>query len=168
MREDSDIANWIVGLVDGEGSFTIQFQNFPAMRLGFEARPIFIVNLDSKDREILELMRDFFGFGVVKTYERGGDYKGIGKACYYKVTNLKDCLEIMKFFRKYPLRSKKRKDFEMWCECLFMIIDKKHLNKEGLLQISKIRENMNLDKKNRYSNTFEFVKKTIEERELLK
>lgn len=168
MREESNIANWIVGLVDGEGCFTIQFQNFPAMRLGFEARPMFLINLDSKDRPILELVRDFFGFGVVRTYERGRDYKRTGKACYYKVTNLKDCLEVMEFFRKFPLRSKKGKDFEMWCECLLMIIDGKHLNKEGLLQIAKIRENMNLDKKNHYVNTFEFVKNTIEERELLK
>lgn len=168
MRTDSDIANWIVGLVDGEGCFTVQLNNFPAMKLGFEARPTFIVNLDSKDRPILELIRDFFEFGVVNTYERGGNYKGIGKACFYKVTNLKDCLEIMKFFKKYPLRSKKGKDFEMWCQCLFMMNDKEHLNKDGLLKIAKIRENMNLDKKNHFFNTFDFVKKTIEERELLK
>jgi hypothetical protein len=168
MKEDGHIANWIVGLVDGEGSFNIQFQNFPAMKLGFEARPMFLINLDSKDRQILELIRNFFGFGVVRTYERGGDYKGTGKACYYKVTNLNDCLELMNFFRKYTLRSKKLKDFEMWCQCLLMIIHKENLNKKGLLQIAKIREGMNLDKKNRYSNTFEFVRKTIEERELLK
>ena len=57
---------------------------------------------------------------------------------------MKDLTEkIIPFFEKYPLQSKKRKSFDIFCEIVSMIKKKEHLTKNGVEKIIDLRESMN-------------------------
>lgn len=52
--------------------------------------------------------------------------------------------KIIPFFRKYPLRGKKAKDFLLFCQAFEEVFEKRqHLTKEGIEQLEGIRRFMN-------------------------
>jgi len=51
--------------------------------------------------------------------------------------------KIIPFFKKYPIHGVKTKDFEDFCRVAEMMKEKKHLTKEGVEQIKKIKAGMN-------------------------
>lgn len=65
--------DYIVGLVDGEGSFTVYIRNPEdsrerVRRVRAEAK--FYVKLIEKDKEVLYRLREFFGCGNIYVSER--------------------------------------------------------------------------------------------------
>ena len=54
-------ADYVVGLVDGEGSFAVHLNRSQRRRAKVEPR--FCLKLRSEDRPILDALRDFFGCG---------------------------------------------------------------------------------------------------------
>jgi hypothetical protein len=50
---------------------------------------------------------------------------------------------IVPFFKRYPLRSSKREDFEKFTECLEIIQSGRHLTAPGLIEIAEIAQTMN-------------------------
>jgi hypothetical protein len=64
--------------------------------------------------------------------------------CNYLVEKRVDLVEtIIPFFRRYPLRSSKRFDFEKFARCVELITSGRHLTPEGLIAIAEITETMN-------------------------
>ena len=55
--------------------------------------------------------------------------------------------KIIPFFQKYPLHSVKALDFKDFCQVADIMMDKKHVTKEGLEQIRKIKAGMNTGRK---------------------
>ena len=53
---------------------------------------------------------------------------------------------IIPFFDKYPLRTSKKKDFELFKKCLSLMTDGKHLSREGAIEIARMCERMNHQK----------------------
>lgn len=51
---------------------------------------------------------------------------------------------IISHFDKYPLIVQKRADFELFKQAFKIVLDKKHLTKEGLCKIIAIKMSMNL------------------------
>lgn len=67
-----------------------------------------------------------------------------GKIGFYRVEKFKDILEkIIPFFKKYPIKGIKAKDFSDFCIVSELMIKKEHLTQEGFTQILKIKSNMN-------------------------
>ena len=138
---------YIIGLVDGEGSFTAHVRNPDNIRpQGIKRRvrvePRFYIKLIEKDKEILYKLKGFFGCGNVYFQK---DNRPNHQNCYrYEVTNRKDLKEIIiPFFQKNKLRlTSKKKDFEIFCRIMEMIKDGRHFTDSGLLEIYKIKQNM--------------------------
>ena len=66
----------------------------------------------------------------------------------YEVTKFSDIEnKIITFFSKYPVLGVKSKDFQDFCRVTNMMSEKKHLTKEGLEEISKIKSGMNTGRK---------------------
>lgn len=137
--------NYIVGLVDGEGSFTVYVKNPDKIRLAkrrVKVEPRFFLKLAERDRHMLVTMMYFFGCGNVYIQR---DKRKNHQQCYrYEVANrahLRDI--IIPFFRKNSLRLNSRKrDFEIFCRIMKEISKGGHLNDEGLRRIYGLKQKM--------------------------
>ena len=137
--------NYIVGLVDGEGSFSVYIRN-PDLKKDVKRRaraePRFYLKLNERDKDILYKLKNFFGCGNVY-FQR--DKRKNHQNCYrYEVANRNDLEKIITpFFRRNKLRIKsKRNDFEIFCEILKKINKKEHLTESGLRSLYQLKQKM--------------------------
>lgn len=138
-------SDYIVGLIDGEGSFTVYVRN-PDIKKEVKRRvkiePRFYVKLIEKDKDILYKLKEFFRCGNVY-FQR--DTRKNHQNCYrFEVANRSDLENIIiPFFKKYPLRFKsKQKDFRIFCEIMEKIRKGDHLTESGLRNLYRIKQNM--------------------------
>jgi hypothetical protein len=137
--------DYIVGLVDGEGSFTVYVRN-PEKKKRVKRRviiePKFYVKLVEKDKDILYELKRFFKCGNVYFQK---DKRKNHQDCYrYEVGNRKDLKEIIiPFFKQHRLKlQSKRKDFELFCKIIKEIENGTHLRKSGLRKLSRLKQKM--------------------------
>lgn len=137
--------NYIVGLVDGEGSFTVYVRHpdsVKKLKRRVKAEPRFYLKLIEKDRKILYMLKEFFMCGNVYFQK---DTRLNHQNCYrYEVTSRKDLEKIIiPFFRKHKLKLvSKKKDFQIFCDLIRMIKKGEHLTKAGLKHLYLIKQGM--------------------------
>ena len=137
--------DYIIGLVDGEGSFTVYLRNpdNPVKRKRrVYAEPRFYIKLIEKDKDILYKLKEFFGCGSVYFQK---DVRPNHQNCYrYEVYNRTDLKNIIiPFFKKNsPRFNSKKKDFEIFCDLFKRICNNEHLNENGLRSLCKLKEKM--------------------------
>jgi hypothetical protein len=136
--------DYIVGLVDGEGSFTVYVRNPSKISLNrrVQVEPKFYLKLIEKDKEILEGLKKFFGCGSVYFQK---DDRPNHQNCYrYEVYNRDDLRKIIiPFFKNHILKfPSKRKDFEIFCKMFSMIDRKEHLKETGLRKLFELKQRM--------------------------
>jgi hypothetical protein len=137
--------DYIVGLVDGEGSFTAYVRNVnqphnKARRVRIEPR--FYLKLIGKDKAILDELKIFFGCGNVYFQ---ADKRKNHQDCYrFEVSNRKELNEIIvPFFKKNQLKfPSKGKDFKIFCEIMERIEKGEHLTKSGLNNLYLLKQQM--------------------------
>lgn len=137
--------DYIVGLVDGEGSFTA-FVRDPSFSSSFSRRvrvePRFYIKLIEKDRIILEQVQQFFGCGKIY-YQK--DKRPNHQNCYrYEVFNRDELVKIIiPFFKQNTLKfPSKKRDFKIFCEMLELISENRHLTDHGLNQLLELKQLM--------------------------
>lgn len=136
---------YVMGLVDGEGSFTVYLRNPDEEKMikrRVRAEPRFYLKLIERDKSILYELIDFFGCGNVY-YQK--DTRRNHQNCYrYEVANREDLRKvIIPFFERYRLKlASKRKDFEIFRRLMRMIEENRHLTSEGLRKMYKIKQKM--------------------------
>ena len=129
-------AQWVVGFVDGEGCFHIGISTHPEMTAGVQVLPEFTVVQHNRDVQVLHALKAFFGCGVVRTNH--------GDRMAYRVRAKEHLLKnILPFFAKHPLKSKKRVDFEKFRRVVLMMEAGHHLTADGLAEIRRITTQMN-------------------------
>ncbi len=130
-------ASYITGLVDGEGSFLISFQQRTKMKTGVEVRPSFTLSQHQRNLALLKWLQNFFGCGSLRFNKSDQTYK-------YEVRSLKDLVDVViPHFEAYPLRSSKFKDFLTFKEVCKIIQQGGHLTKKGLIAIINEAYKMN-------------------------
>jgi len=137
-------ADYIVGLTDGEGSFTVYLRPPGGSRGGknYKIECHYYVKLREEDFGLLLKVKKFFGCGNVY-FQR--DPRINHTDCYrYEVSNFQKISEvIIPFFRSHQLESGIRmKDFKLFCKIVDMVKRKKHLTKDGLIKIEKLKSQM--------------------------
>ena len=137
--------DYIVGLVDGEGSFTVYVRD-PDSKKEVKRRvtvePKFYIKLIERDKEILERVKRFFGCGSIYFQK---DNRPNHQHCYrYEVYSKDDLIRtIIPFFKKHKLQfSSKRTDFALFIEMLGIIDRKEHLSDKGLRSLFKLKQQM--------------------------
>ena len=136
---------YIVGLVDGEGSFTAYVRDpdkggITKRRVYVEPR--FYIKLIEKDKEILDQLREYFRCGSIY-FQR--DKRPNHQQCYrYEVFNWNDLRNIIiPFFQKYHLQLvSKRNDFEIFCDIMSRLERGEHRTDKGLRNLCKIKAKM--------------------------
>ena len=137
--------NYIVGLVDGEGSFTAYVKNPDSTKLVLrrtKVEPRFFLKLIEKDKKILYELKKFFGCGNVYFQK---DKRANHQDCYrFEVANRNDLEKIIiPFFKKNSLRLRSKKgDFEIFCKIVKMVLNKDHLKESGLKKIYDLKQKM--------------------------
>ena len=87
-------------------------------------------------------LREFFGVGNLLPNKRYDNHRE--DLCRYGVRRRSDLLEVViPFFRRYPLRTAKRSDFEKFASCVELIAEGRHLTSDGLIEIVSIMQTMN-------------------------
>jgi hypothetical protein len=106
------------------------------MKAGWSVEPIFAIRLHDKDLEVLNLIKAYFGVG--KIYH----HKDINEATF-RVSSIKDLAAIINHFDMYPLLTYKLSDFILFKEVIELVVNKEHLDKDGILRIANIKASMN-------------------------
>ncbi len=134
-------ALYIVGFVDGEGSFNISFKIRTDYANRIQVYPSF--NISQKERGILVWIQNQFGCGTIRN-------RGDG-VYYYEVHNLRKLKErIIPFFDRYKLRTKKKIAFEVFSKTI-EIISSKNLEWIDIKNIYVLREEVVVGRKRKYS-----------------
>ena len=129
-------AQWIVGFVDGEGCFHVSINAHPEMTAGAQVLPEFTVVQHERDIQVLHALKSFFGCGVVR--------KNNGDRMAYRVRGHEHLSKnIIPFFEKHPLKTRKRVDFIKFREIVNLMSRGEHLKREGVERIRAIANQMN-------------------------
>lgn len=125
--------DYIVGLTDGEGSFSVCIDwrhNPPVPYCAFSIANTYI--------EILDWVENYFGFGNV--------YRGNkNKSCpAYNAKTFPQCLNIAKFFCEHPPKIRERQ-FRVWLRALHLIAENNHTTEQGLREILILKEGLKND-----------------------
>lgn len=136
-------AEYVVGLVDEEGSFSVHVAT-PASSPKRRARvePRFFLKLAERDAALLQELKEFFGCGAIY-FQR--DTRPNHQHCYrFEVQNRAEIVEkIIPFFEAHPLHSaSKQKDFELFKEILRRVRTEQHFTKIGLVGIRALKIQM--------------------------
>ena len=128
---------WISGFADAESSFIISIFKSNERKLGWRVMPIFVIELDGKDIELLNRIKSYFGVGNIIISKRDGHV-------IYSVKSIKDNYSsIIPHFNKYSLLTQKQLDFKFFKLAVELINNKEHLTLYGLKKIVEIRASIN-------------------------
>jgi hypothetical protein len=86
----SEIFNsyWVVGFVDGEGSFMLNITKREDVKSGFHLTATFSITLHEKDGALLYGIQSFFGVGKVRLHKKN-------RSVNYSVSVLKDLVNVI-------------------------------------------------------------------------
>lgn len=138
-------SDYVVGLVDGEGSFTCYVKDPDSqkqVKRRTKVEPRFFLKLIEKDKEILDELKKFFGCGNVYFQK---DTRANHQQCYrFEVSNRHDLKTIIiPFFKRNSLKLRsKNGDFEIFCKIFEMIMNDDHFTDEGLRRIYALKQKM--------------------------
>lgn len=144
-KKSMDFAWYITGFSDGEGCFSVSFKKRAKLVTGIEVRPSFSIGQGRKSLQILKDINAYFGCGAIRFSKADQMYK-------YEVRSIGDLMKyIIPHFEKFPLRTSKQRDFEIFNEVCRLIYQSKHLNRKYLEQIIQMSYQMNQSGKRRNS-----------------
>jgi hypothetical protein len=136
---------YIVGVVDGEGSFTAYVRDPDkdgTVKRRVYVEPRFYIKLIEKDKDILYRLKEYFGCGSVYFQS---DKRPNHQQCYrYEVFNWNDLQKIIiPFFRKHPPKfTSKLRDFTIFCDIMERLSRGEHKTNAGLKNLCKIKAKM--------------------------
>jgi len=151
MEANESVNHFIAGYVSGEGSFFVSLQRNAAYKTNTQVVCGFSIKVRADDRELIDLIwqaLDFAGNVHEISAERYRyEYDaGIRRndAVMYIVRKRSDLLDhVIPFFDTYPLRGRKRENYELWKQVLDLVERGAHLTPEGLGEIVEIKVRMN-------------------------
>ncbi len=114
--------SWLSGLIDGEGSFSITYR--PAEtgvnRDYYSCR--FSLNLRADDWKTLRMIKEETNLGILHAHHK--NYIG-NPQVVWTISALRDCFLLCELLDKYPLRSKKIRDYETWKQAVHLWVNHK-------------------------------------------
>ena len=133
INTTNDFSNhWLAGFTDADGSFQIKSINRttksrPEIRLNYQ--------IDQKTAYILEKIKSFIGGNI--------GYRKSQDTYYYGSTSFGSARNVIQYFDKYHLQSRKYISYLRWRKVYILIENKEHLNEKGLSKIFKLKSILN-------------------------
>lgn len=137
-----DIGNYLAGFVDGEGSFNVSFR--PRSDYAFPWKVSLCFNVSQRDPAVLRVLQASLGCGTMRQRADG--------VWYFEVNTLGDIVHnVIPFFERFGFMStKKQRDFLKFVQLASLLRDGRHLTREGVVEVLRIRLEMNDGGKRRY------------------
>ena len=126
---------YFAGFVDGEGSFNVSLRKRPDHTMQWQV--ILTFNVAQKDITVLALLKHHLGCGRI-------DHRkdGVHQYIVQNHTALKE--KIIPFFDRFGfLSASKKRNYSLFSKIARLVFASQHLNQEGLLEIVKLREDLN-------------------------
>lgn len=129
----SDFYNhWLAGFSDADASFQIKIinrimRNKPEIRLNYQ--------VDQKKDLLLKIIRDYLGGNI--------GYRKSQDTYYYGSTSFGSARNIIQYFDKFNLQSRKHVSYLRWRKVYTLIQNKEHLTEKGLAKILRIKSLIN-------------------------
>ena len=162
QQERLRLVGWIVGFVEGEGTFSISIFRNKTSSLGWQVFPEFVVTQSDTGKGALERIKSFFGCGAIYRNTRYDNHrKDLYRYCVRKVEDLST--KIVPFFQDNPMVTGKAKDFGGFVEGLKRIRNGEHLTDKGLREIAMIAEKMNRKIQSKFSESSETIRQAPRE-----
>ena len=138
------VGYYFAGFVDGEGSFNLSFRKRPDYKVPWKVS--LCLNVSQKDRSILELLKSHLECGTIR-------YKSDG-VWFFEVNNLGEIHgHVIPFFDCFGfLSAKKKRDYAIFKQMAALIFAGAHLRKEGILELLRLRKEMNDGGKRKYDD----------------
>ena len=138
------IGYYLAGFADGEGSFNVSFR--PRTDYGFPWKISLCFNISQRDPLVLALFKRHLGCGTMRQRQDG--------VWYFEVNNLSAILaSVIPFFDRFGfLSAKKKRDFAKFKQMAHIIRDGRHLSREGVEEILRVRADMNDGGNRRYTD----------------
>lgn len=139
QQERLRTAGWIVGFVDGEGCFSVSIFKNRTTRSGWQVLPEFVVTQGAKSLSAMEEIKDFFGCGRLFINRRHDNHReDLYRYCVRAIKDLREI--IIPFFEANPLRTAKKKDFELFKEAIQLMSENVHFTQEGVERLLKLKQ----------------------------
>ncbi len=131
-----ELAYYLVGFADGEGSFNVSIRKRPDHTMKWQI--VLTFNVSQSESYILSQFKKHLGCGRIVQRKKDGLYM-------YVVDNPKSLQEkVIPFFKKYKFLSQKKKyNFSIFCQIANLVFSKEHLNKESFMKVIDLREKLN-------------------------
>ncbi len=138
------LSAYISGYADGEGCFTVSISPRAKLRVGWEVRPSFSVSQNGDRAEVLHVIQAYFGCGSIRPDRSDRTLK-------WETRRLDDLVgRVVPHFERWPLLSRKRRDFERFASVCRLAAAGAHRSRAGLIEIVEIAREMNPSGKRRY------------------
>ena len=137
---------YLAGFVDGEGSFNVSFRRRKDYKNPWKISLCF--NVSQRDPTTLLVLKESLGCGTMRQRFDG--------CWYYEVNTFKAVVEyVIPFFERFQfLSNKKIRDFAKFKEMASLIKQQRHLTSDGIIEILKLRSDMNDGGKRKYSEKY--------------
>lgn len=129
---DTEFGHWMAGFTDGEGCFYCRVTKPRRGNPAPDIEPAFSIILRDDDRQILEEIIAKTGWKArLRTSGEMTNKQGIrsNPRVQLEVRRTIRCLAVVAFFDRYPLRAKKRRDFETWRQIVLEMASRPRGNK---------------------------------------
>lgn len=150
-----DIGYYLVGFVDGEGSFYSSIRKRDDFNLGFRFSVGF--NVSNKDFVLLSLLKKHLGCGTIRERPDG---------CFvYQVDSLYSIqTNVIPFFKKFSfLSSKKKHEFSVFQEIVNLQVSGIKI-KDDVEKFLVLRKKLGFQRISRFTYSDEFILKKIQEK----
>ena len=133
---------WIVGFVDGEGTFSVSINRNRTTSRGFQVFPEFVITQGEKSLKSLEIAKRRFGCGRIYVNRRKDNHRE--NLYRYVVRSISDLeTKIIPFFSNHRLKTAKQNDYGLFFKVVKKMVGKKHLGEKGFSEIVEIVSKMN-------------------------
>ena len=151
---------WIVGFVDGEGTFSVSLFRNKKAKLGWQCFPEFVVTQGVKSYSALLAIKEFFGCGNIYINNRYDNHReNLARYCVRSVNDLTEV--IIPFFNEFKLKTAKDVDFKKFSQIIELMKEKRHLISSGLEEIAEIISVMNHQKQSNYLESSEAIRRDL-------
>jgi len=138
---DSMDLNWLLGFIEGEGSFVVTIHKQYGHKWGICTQPKFTICLGRWDLETLEEIQTF----LLEDYniESRIEHRNRDNNNQLVINKVESCFNLIPLLNNLEWHTNKRRDYNIWSYIVGMVLRKEHKTKDGLLKIFLLREEMN-------------------------
>nr|WBU10795.1 hypothetical protein [Malassezia equina] len=138
---------WLVGFIDGEGTFSIDILNNQSIALNYQVQLRFILTQHIRDKDLIIAIKEYFNCGTL--------VKDTEIKIQYRMRSLNDLeTKLFPILDKYPLQTQKYLDEQTFRQVFLIIKNGEHLTEKGLDEIRYLKSTMNRGRMKQFKKDF--------------